>query len=725
MFAVSSPVDRRNPRVAVNLSMLGDAPVKIVAADQPGQPLPVYRDGTGHAWLVVPGELQAAAPRLLVAYASAAAGFAPSPSLKEQPPADDYAQTVYGDAWDFDEGDQEGIQHWGDRPTEYGKVEVRDGKLVIPVTGNDPYFIWGVMFGSPEGRRVEHIDSRVWRYLNIRLKQSVPSAEWSVFVTDSTGQYRGYHFTVRGQDWQVVSIDLAAAFPGFWDGREFRALRIDPTNNSKGALVEIDWVRLEALAADVTAGPVMFRQQIEARALAAGVQATAPPQARAGDRVKVRAAALDAAGKPVPLAPICVALEQSGGLVSAYPAAADDQGMAVLEVPVGTAAGRRSWVIGLCDDLGRPAGKHWRGQLSVLPSRVAGYELVPQRIYVPVEVRRVKVAVWAVDQFGNRQAVSIERPRWEVTGGAKIARAPLHGQPAEVTVECSEQPLTRHAIVLIDEAGRKGTTELITVSIKRRPIRLSPNGCFVEADGALFLPLGGFYANWPAANPLPDGRLVRAIDLFPCGPAPYQHGFPWNADVEQKVRDFLDLCHRHGVTALRLMLRNMDLVGRVDMEQLQAVLHYFGLARPKGIRFEVVLFEDYDKPPYCNAAVLEKVVLPKYTQEDLLRLPPHRARFLVERRLLASSAEKYLDRDAIQCQKDYLRELLPYLVGRDEVFAYELENEMVHPPMSWVNEMTQFIGSIDPHTPVVGNPGPHDWPEPARWRGSEVDLFCY
>jgi len=42
-----------------------------------------------------------------------------------------------------------------------------------------------------------------------------------------------------------------------------------------------------------------------------------------------------------------------------------------------------------------------------------------------------------------------------------------------------------------------------------------------------------------------------------------------------------------------------------------------------------------------------------------------------------------------------------------------------------VNEMTAHIRSIDPYTPVLGNPGPHEWPEPQRWRESDVDLFSY
>jgi hypothetical protein len=216
-----------------------------------------------------------------------------------------------------------------------------------------------------------------------------------------------------------------------------------------------------------------------------------------------------------------------------------------------------------------------------------------------------------------------------------------------------------------------------------------------------------------------------SIDLFPAGPTTYKWGHPWSPDVEKKVCDFLALCSSHGITGLRLMLRNMDLVGKADPVQLRAVLHLFDLARPLGIKFMVALLEDYDKPPYCNAEVLEKVVLPQYTTAELSNLSAPRRRFLVEKRLLPNSGAKYTDPDAIACQKDYLSDLLPYLAGRDEVFCYEFENEMVFPPMSWINMMSDFLHGIDPRTLVLGDPGPHEWPEPHRWAGSHVDLFCY
>lgn len=260
--------------------------------------------------------------------------------------------------------------------------------------------------------------------------------------------------------------------------------------------------------------------------------------------------------------------------------------------------------------------------------------------------------------------------------------------------------------------------------LRERWVKLLSTGYLAFSDGEPFVPLGGFYANWPGVVDEKTGRIGK-YDLFPCGPHPYRAGFPWPSDVERLVRKWLKFCAESGVTALRLMLRNMDLVGEVDEVQLRAVKHLFELARPLGIYFDVVLFEDYNKPPYVNLTILERIVLPKYKGRDLTNLPPHRRRFLVEKRVAPRASDKYTDPDIIACQKDYLRALIPQLAQEPQVFCYELENEMINPPMSWVNEMTDFIKRLDPRTLVLGNPGPHEYPVPLLWRKAKVDLFSY
>jgi hypothetical protein len=387
-------------------------------------------------------------------------------------------------------------------------------------------------------------------------------------------------------------------------------------------------------------------------------------------------------------------------------------------------AGPITLSIGLADDLGH-LSKAATAAVTVAPAALTAYAIEAERYFVPSTDPTVRLAVWGLDEFGNRQPVDIAAPAWQ---GAAVPMAPLRGRPATVSITLPATPQTTSVISLTDAQGRTGQVCCSVVAPmpkqRRDTITIGPNGYLQHADGSLFLPLGGLYANWPHGLPKEDGRLERSVDLFPCGPTNYLYGYPWPPEVEQNVKDYLEHCASRGLTAQRLMLRNMDLVGKVDHTQLQAVLHMFDLARPLGIKFNVALCEDYVKPPYGNQQVLDKVVLPHYSAAELAALPPHRRRFLVEKRLLRNPYDRYIDADVIACQKDYLRELVPILADREEIFCYEFENEMIRPPMSWCNEMADFIRSIDPHTLILANPHPILWPAPLQWRDSHIDLFC-
>ncbi|OGV70447.1 MAG: hypothetical protein A3K19_12635 [Lentisphaerae bacterium RIFOXYB12_FULL_65_16] len=711
---------------AVGLPLTGPAgvPFRIAMEEQPDVPLPVFRDADGTVCVRVPGAMAAGQTRRVLASWSKAPGWAASPVVGVRPEdGDEYAFVTFNDAWDFDEGDQEGIARWGDNPTMYGKISVENGMLIVPVTGNDPYLIWGNMFGPSEPGEGLHIDSKLYTTLSLRVKQSCARAKWTLYLTDGNGVYKGCDVDVAGTEFQVLRFDLAALFPGFWDGREFRAVRIDTTNNQPGATVEIDWVRLNRAPVHVTAGPVFTAAQVEARERVTAIRARLPRFVQAGEKVPCQAAGLNGGGKAEDGAPIAARLVDGANVVACGMAGGGASAPAVLDV--GGQIGERTWLVGVCDDLGRPAQPMLRLPVTVTPAALDHYELIPARTAVPVTRREVSVLVWAADRFGNHLPVDVRTPQWSLTGGVVVTSGELRGAPATVAVTCAETPRTRHEIVLRDAAGHEGRTVVTTLAYRKDGVTLNARGWFVDTKGELYLPLGGFYANWPSGLPGPDGALNRSTDLFPCGPSPYTHGFPWPPEVEKQVQDYLGLCHRHGVTGLRLMLRNMDIVGRVDPVQLKAVLHLFDLARPLGIRFDVALFEDYTKPPYVSTEIVEKIVLPQYTADELRQLPPHRARFLVRKDILPRAELRYTDADAIRCQKDYLDELLPYLAEREEVLCYEFENEMVFPPMSWVNEITAYIRAIDPHTPILGNPGPHDWPEPWRWRDAKMDLFSY
>jgi len=332
--------------------------------------------------------------------------------------------------------------------------------------------------------------------------------------------------------------------------------------------------------------------------------------------------------------------------------------------------------------------------------------------------------IQGLDRFNNPVPIKIRKPEWITTGNAPLPQGRIGGNPATITVELPSDIPACCGFTLHDGNGHTGKTEVTSLDYRTDTIRLNSAGWLVTPENNLYFPAGGLYANWPHKINK-DGSATRSVDLFPCGPSVYKEGFPWSAATEESVKSYLKHCSENGINCLRLMLRNMDLVGYVDPVQLKAVLHLFDLAKPLGIRFNVALFEDYVKPPYVSREILEKIVLPHYTPEMLTGLPEHRARFLIRKDILAQASMRYTDADAIACQRDYLRELIPILAAREEVLCYEFENEMVHPPMSWCRITVAEIRSIDPHTLILGNPGPHDWPEALRWRESGCDLYSY
>jgi hypothetical protein len=696
---------------AVSLPLNPAEPVVLLDADAPNNPLPVYTSTNGLTALL-PGPLDPARPRHLVAYRG---GPSASPRPTGSPPtAADFAQTVLNRSWDFDDGSPCGIATWGNRPHHLGPITVTDGWLQIPVKDSDPYFIFGDMFGPATSPRGLRIDSGAYRFLELRVRQSCARAAWEFYVTDLSGRYQSLAFDVRGTQAQTFRFDLRAAFPDFWDGRTFRALRVDTTNDKKDVLAEVDYVRLLPEPPAVTCGPAFTREAVAARSRVTALKTACPRSLTAGERGEARA---EGDGLTARTSLLWSLATPEHGIVT-FESSPD-----ALRLPAFTRAGESPWTLGLADDLGQPLSAV-SGTVRIEPAALASYRLTPAKPYLSLASPTVALSIVGLDRFGNALPVSIKRPLWTASDRVRIPSDRIKGAPATVTATCPSDAPATHRLTLSDGEGHRGETTVTTVAYRTGTVRLNPAGRLMAPDGSLVFPAGGFYANWPhRLNP--DGTLSRALDLFPCNASPYTEGFPWKAQTEAAVAAYLKHCSERGVTCLRLMLRNMDLVGRVDPVQLHATLHLFDLARPYGIRFNVALFEDYDKPPYVSRDILEKIVLPHYTPDQLAGLPPYRARFLVRKETLAPAAARYSDPDAIACQRDYLRELIPLLAAREEVLCYEFENEMVVPPMAWCRDTAAFIRSIDPHTLILGNPGPHDWPEPLRWRESGCDLFSY
>ncbi|MGI5923563.1 MAG: hypothetical protein ACOX9E_06435 [Lentisphaeria bacterium] len=722
---ISSSVHRVAPPVTVKLA--DAARCRLVLPEKTDSPLACHVHGDAVSF-VFPGEVgPGKSPRVLV-YWSEATDWQPSPRLAAVPePQDDFARIVLGREWDFAE-DQCGIRAWGDRPDHIGRVTIEDGWMKVPVTGNDPYFIWGCMFGAAPADDPFKLDSSLFSVLELRVRQDQPDQQWCYFVTDMTGTYRKGTFRVPGTAPHTVRIDLSRSLPDFWDGRMFRALRID-LPKQPGITAWVDYVRVLPRPPQVVLLPVLRRDELATTAAAAGCEFTALPKtftagAEYAQRVVVRAAA----GGVLAEHPLCwVAQIQAAAGDSKTQhgnARTDADGAFVLPLTAPKRAGAIALSVGLADAIGRQS-KAAKAEVLVAPAALSAYDLRLERSFVLSTATAQTLTVWGLDEFGNRQPVDIAAPRWQ---GAEIPAGPLRGNPATIAVSVPATPQCAHVISLVDAEGRRGQTwcSVIAPMPKQRKdnISIGPHGYLQHPDGTLFTPFGGLYANWPHGKPQENGRLQRSLDLFPCSANNYQYGYPWPPEVEQKVKDYLEHCASRGLTALRLMLRNMDLVGKVDRTQLQAVLHMFDLARPLGIKFNVALCEDYVKPPYGNSLVLERVVMQHYSEEELATLPPHRRRFLVEKRLLRNPYDRYLDEDVIACQKDYLRELIPILADREEIFCYEFENEMIRPPLSWCNDISDFIRSIDPHTLILANPHPILWPAPLQWRESNIDLFC-
>ena len=719
VYLIEAPLSMRDPAVTLP-EPAAHGNLALVDAGLPHAPLPIHC-GTNGITFVLPGTLTPGKPRTVVAYLG---GAAVSPKSPEVPALlCDYATNEIGYPWNFENGTQCGITSWGNGPNHTGPITVEKGWLRIPVKDTDPYFIFGNMFGASPHPRDLHINSGLYRTLELRVRQSCPFAKWEFFLTDSEGRYKSLVFEVHGTEAQTFRFDLKASFPDLWDGREFRALRIDATNDKRDVLAEVDYIRILPNPPHVIAGPLFTRENAAARDAILKIKASFPDDVAAGAPSQALVTAYGADGGRLAPAPAIIwtlITDQQGTL---FVESAPKGKSFPLALPAFTRAGTCAWTLGLAGDFGQPLHAV-SGTLRVTPGALTAYRLTPKKIYLDVREPTVPLLVQGLDAFGNLLPVNIKKPRWLLPEGSQVSLARLRGNPATVDVTCPGDAPATHVFSLTDDAGRRGTTAVTTVAFRKDTVRLNANGYLVTPAGALFFPNGGLYANWPHRLNA-DGSIDRSLDLFPCGPSPYREGFPWSAATEAAVSAYLKHCSGRGINCLRLMLRNMDLVGRVDPVQLQATLHLFDLARPYGIRFNVALFEDYDKPPYVSRAILEQIVLPRYAPEQLAGLPPHRARFLAKKETLASAALRYSDPDAIACQRDYLRELIPVLAAREEVLCYEFENEMVYPPMAWCAATAAFIRTIDPHTLILGNPGPHDWPEPLRWRDSGCDLYSY
>jgi hypothetical protein len=754
--AVRLPIDLNADLARLGLSSVPDlASLRLVPVDAatgtalPGAlPLPARLDGDALVYALPesarPGavfagwlyagvsELDTSTPLFARARQSAWSALPEAPAAATA----DYATTAYGDAWDFDEGDLEGIDQWGNKPEFVRNRAVKDGVLSMDVS-TDPWFIWGDMWGQVQkSQRPVAIDLARYPVLRLRVRQSCPEASWDLYARLGTSPDLLHHeFRVTGTGWQTLRIDLVKE--AGWAGT-LSALRLDPTSEVAEAHVEIDWVQ-------ATNEIVATRGALECLG-PAGIPAPQrlglaadQPAVTAGTRQTVTARALDAQGQGIAGWPLTVSLTSaSDGRLSAAAtgpslevtptvrrAVTGPDGSATVALVAGRRAGQASERLTVTAAIATATASM---SLDAVPGPPHHCRVTPD---LPLLVRAAElplaVTVQIEDEAGNAlpvpgrtlsfrlpKGVSVE-PLQPVTDAQGAAQVRVTLDPAQCWVWRLE---------VEDNEGLRGTSAPLTYlpdGPRPDPIHVLPNGYFADSAGHPFVPLGGFYANW-VQSATPDGEWGRL------------QSFTDTTDAQK--RDWMRFLADNGITAMRFMLRThrnegmepMDIGGRVNPGLFAEAVRYLDLGREFNLRFQLVVHEDYTKPVYVNRSAVDRYALPNYSAAQLAALPPFQRRFLVDRTALVPAGLRYTDPDAMACQDQYARELAQALLGNPQVLSYELENEMVNCPAAWVNHAIETIHSVDPGVLVGmshGGGGLHTG-DPLYWhRNATLGYYNY
>jgi hypothetical protein len=648
-------------------------------------------------------------------------------------PAEDYALSAYGDAWDFDEGDTEEIDAFGDKPEYIRDVRVASGVLTAHVL-EDPYIIWGSMWGPEDaGHRRVRIDVSRHNLLVMRVRQSVETATWRIFGRPvGSDQLLQYEFPVTGTQWQTIRIGLRR--DARWAGT-LSAFRIDPTEKVE-ADVSIDCVwLLPSVQCQAGAVETLGNPSSEAAHVALTVPDVRPV---AGSEQEVVVRVLDGTGAPVAGQPVVLWLSagSAGRLLPAdQPALAlpdgrvrgitgADGGLRARLVAGAKVAEASATVLAAAEF---PTIEAVPVPIATVPGPPDHYVVLTGGVtIVPEADAPLPVPAYVADACGNRLSVAGRRLTWSVDGGrleqAQEATDAAGSASARLVPDMADRWV--YHVRVQDDQGLSGMSGDICVLPRgpwAEPVRLGGNGYFV-AGAAPFLPLGGFYAVWiprPAPPGQEEGRVIA----------------PFTSASEEDVHHWFGFLRSQGVTAMRLMLRThgpdgteaMDVGGRVNRRLFAKVLRLLDIGRQCGLRFMLTLHDDYDKPVYCNERHLRNFALPALEGVDLDTLSPSQRRFLVDQRLL-SPPERYTAPDAIACQDQYTREIVGYLRDNPALFAWELENEMVNCPVEWVNHQVDVIRSVDAITPVCVSHGGGGvaTADPLWWTTrSKVDFYTY
>ena len=431
----------------------------------------------------------------------------------------DYAQVQYGDAWDFDEGDMDGIERWGNKPSYVQNQRVEDGVLKMTVS-KDPWFAWGNPWPNPAEAQKGPvaIDLDQFNLLEMRVKQSCAGAEWTVFGLPMGGTLKSYDFRVQGTDWQTVRIDLRedARFHGV-----LSALRIDPTNDQEDVEIEIDWIRITRMVAGERQA-VQIAPPRKAPPVKIALEAGATETVVGAKRV-VDVWALDASGQPVAGWP--VRFTAAGAKVSVdrtpkHPSLAiastarwaltDADGRTSVTVDCSPRAGKQTTRLAVTCQFAKNAEAAFAWD--TLEGPADHYRVTPIHASI-VRQRELPLSVTAqlVDEFDNPLAVPDRRIIFKAPDG-------MTAEPASTTTDAAGKAECRIAfdtgkrwvgtVQAVDGQGLGGESAPVSVAIDDplpSTYRILPNGYFATSDGRPFVPLGGFYANWVQSE-TPNGE---------------------------------------------------------------------------------------------------------------------------------------------------------------------------------------------------------------------------
>jgi len=648
----------------------------------------------------------------------------------------DYASDTYQDAWDFDEEDEEAIDSWGSK-AEYNRNRRVAGGVLRYDAHHDAYLIWGDMWGDgTHSKRPVAIDLEQYPVLRMRVRQSCRRSTWELFGRGETARLLNYKFDVQGQGWQTIRIDLVRQ--AGWGGT-LKAFRIDTSSWINDVRIEVDWVRLSK-EVSATRRTVELLPQVPGT-IARLTLDVADATPVVGTQQVIAATAFGSNGRPVANYPFTFRLSTEGGgtLLDAPDstslgdgprlrrALSDGRGRVSVALQASTQAGesidRLEATADFASDSARIAA-----HFSTRPGPADHYRVWPlQAVFVPQDEPYVPIRAQLVDAYNNPLQVADQRVTLSAPTGTTIE--PSQGRSdarGRLDARLSFMPGERRvaSVAVRDEAGRQGQSAricLVARPPRPRRIGLLPNGYFADQQGKAFVPLGGFYANWVQC-PTPDGEWAEL------------RSFTDTSD--EYKRRWLAYLHQNGVTAIRMMLRThradgmepMDLCGRLNRSLMGEVARYLDIAREFDLQFQLVIHEDYTKPAYHNAKHLRQYVLPAYADENLDELPPAQRRFVRDQRLITPVDKKYNDPDALACQDQYVEQLVPLLRTNPQVFAYELENEMVDCPAAWANHAVGALHQLDPDTPVCASHGGGGLrtADPLWWhQRTNIDFYNY